>query len=151
MTTAPAATTGGRGRSATGPAHAPRTRLSAFPCRHQIQQPMPVPLERLPGHEPDRRAEERAVVHEGVVLAALARDVRAGQARELVDQPAIELAPQPFHAPEFEVDADDPGAVPAIQELLDQRLGRLAPERLDVLEPAGAQPLVVPRPDVLEV
>src|SRR5690606_10202884 len=33
----------------------------------------------------------------------------------------------------------------------DQRLGPLPPERLDVLEPPGAQPLVVPRADVLEV
>src|SRR5690606_17471113 len=151
-TTAPAAHRGGRGRLRpildSGPAG---RRLLRHPRRNQIDEPVSVQLERRAGDEPDRRAEERAAVDEGVVLPPLARHVRAGRLRDLLDQALVEVAAQPLGAADLEVHADHPGPETSIQELLDQRLGPLPPERLDVLEPPGAQPLVVPRADVLEV
>src|SRR5260370_19857235 len=92
-------------------------------------------------------AEERTTRDECVVLAILTAGIDAAPF-EGGDELRRELLPEPRQLGLRLFDAREDGRVATDQHLARQLPGRLSPDRLDVLEPRGAPPLLIPSPHV---
>src|SRR3990170_1963202 len=119
--------------------------------QREIEKPVPVEVHRLAGPDQQGIGERGAVVHERVVLPALAGGVETVGDADLGEQVGIQLAAQEAGGGLVQVHADHDHAIAPLDHFVDQLDSGLAPEQLDVLQLSGAHPPFVPTAHVLEM